>query len=107
MYEESRVELMQFEMEGTFKKVKIQSVVIRNNNIIKEAFSYSDNGISLNINLAQGYQSMAQMLLNGYVQGKTNIKRAMRPKAASLASGAGGNTNVRVRSYAPRMWVYR
>ena len=48
---------------------------------------------------------MAQMLLNGYVQGKTNIKRAMRPKAASLASGAGGNTNVR--SYAPRMWVYR
>ena len=56
---------------------------------------------------AQGYQSMAQMLLNGYVQGKTNIKRAMRPKAASLASGAGGNTNVRVRSYAPRMWVYR
>ena len=57
---------------------------------VGEAFSYSDNGISLNINLAQGYQSMAQMLLNGYVQGKTNIKRAMRPKAASLASGAGG-----------------
>ena len=44
-----------------------------------ESFSYSDNGISLNINLAQGYQSMAQMLLNGYVQGKTNIKHAMKP----------------------------
>ena len=46
---------------------------------------------------------MAQMLLAGYTTGKTNIKRAMRPKAASLASGAGGNTNVRIRSYAPRM----
>lgn len=50
---------------------------------------------------------MAQMLLAGYTTGKTNIKRAMRPKAASLASGAGGNTNVRIRSYAPRQFVYR
>lgn len=74
---------------------------------VGESFSYSDNGISLNINLAQGYQSMAQMLLAGYTTGKANIKRAMRPKAASLASGAGGNTNVRIRSYAPRQWVYR
>ena len=107
MYEESRVELIQFEMEGTFKKWRYSLLLLEIIIWWKEAFSYSDNGISLNINLAQGYQSMAQMLLNGYVQGKTNIKRAMRPKAASLASGAGGNTNVRVRSYAPRQFVYR
>lgn len=52
-----------------------------------EAFSYSDNGISLNINLAQGYQSAAQMLLNSYTEMKKNIKRAMRPHAAGIKTG--------------------
>lgn len=69
-----------------------------------EAFSYSDSGISLSVNLAQGYQSMAQMLLGGYTQMKTNIKRAMRPQAAGVKSSP---APVRVRSYAPRMWTYR
>ena len=69
-----------------------------------EQFSYSDAGISLNVNLAQGYQSMAQMLLNGYVETKKSIKRAMRPHAAGLKSGA---PSVKIRSYAPRQWVYR
>lgn len=69
-----------------------------------ESFSYSDNGISLNINLAQGYQSAAQMLLAGYVQMKKDIKRAMRPTAAGLKSSP---APVRIRSYAPRMWQYR
>jgi hypothetical protein len=69
-----------------------------------EQFSYSDNGISLSINLAQGYQSMAQMLLTGYTQLKKDIKRAMRPKPAGLKSSP---APVRIRSYAPRMWVTR
>lgn len=69
-----------------------------------EQFSYSDNGISLSINLAQGYQSMAQMLLSGYIQLKKDIKRAMRPTAAGIHSSP---APVRIRSYSPRMWTYR
>lgn len=69
-----------------------------------EQFSYSDNGISLSVNLAQGYQSMAQMLLTGYIQMKKDIKRAMRPHAAGIKSSP---APVRIRSYAPRMWQYR
>lgn len=69
-----------------------------------ESFSYSDNGISLTVNLAQGYQSMAQMLLTGYTQLKKDIKRAMRPKAAGVKSSP---APVKIRSYAPRMWTYR
>lgn len=71
---------------------------------VGESFSYSDSGLSLNINLQQGYQSLAQMLLSGYVQMKQSIKKAMRPSAASIKSAPAG---VKIRSYAPRMWVYR
>ena len=67
-----------------------------------EQFSYSDNGISLSINLAQGYQSMAQMLLTGYIQMKKDIKRAMRPHAAGIKSSP---APVRIRSYAPRKLI--
>lgn len=70
-----------------------------------EAFSYSDNGISLNIDLSGKYQSLAQMMLQSYVQTKQNIKRAMRPSAASIKTG--DQSNVKIRSYAPRMWTYR
>ena len=69
-----------------------------------EQFSYSDNGISLNVNLAQGYQSMAQLLLGSYVEMKKNIKKAMRPHAAGIKSGGPA---VKIRSYAPRQWTYR
>ncbi|MNV37516.1 hypothetical protein D3C71_1290380 [compost metagenome] len=71
---------------------------------VGEQFSYSDNGISLAINLSQGYQSMAQMLLQGYTQLKKDIKRAMRPVASGIQSNANA---VRIRSYAPRQWTYR
>lgn len=69
-----------------------------------EQFSYSDNGISLNVNLSQGYQSIAQTLLGSYNQMKKDIKRAMRPQAAGAKSSP---APVRIRSYAPRMWTYR
>ena len=36
--------------------------------------------------------------------GKKNIKRAMRPHAASIKSGSPA---VKIRSYAARQWVYR
>lgn len=69
-----------------------------------ESFSYSDAGISLNINLAQGYQGVATTLLAGYNQQRENLKRSLRPKAASIKSGQG---NIRIRSYAPRQWTMR
>jgi hypothetical protein len=71
---------------------------------VGENFSYSDNGISLNINLQQGYQGIAQMMLTGYTQLKKDIKRALRPKASGIQSSP---APVRIRSYAPRQWVYR
>lgn len=71
---------------------------------VGEQFSYSDNGISLNVNLSQGYTSIAQMMLNGYVEMRKNIKRSMRPHAAGLKSGGPA---VKIRSYAPRQWTYR
>lgn len=71
---------------------------------VGEQFSYSDNGISLSINQASGYQSLAQMLLSGYTQMKKDIKRAMRPSAAGLKSSP---APVKIRSYSPRQWVYR
>ena len=69
-----------------------------------EAFSYSDNGISLNINQAAGYQSIAQSMQSAYQQQKQNIKKSLRPNAAVLKSNP---VPVRIRSYAQRMWVYR
>jgi len=80
---------------GAFVFSLISESVLQNG----ENFSYSDNGISLNINLAQGYQSAAQMMLAGYIQQKKDIKRAMRPIAAGLKSSP---APVRIRSYAPR-----
>ncbi len=71
---------------------------------VGENFSYSDNGISLNINLQQGYQGIAQMMLQNYTQLKKDIKRAMRPVASGVKSSPAA---VRIRSYAPRQWVYR
>jgi hypothetical protein len=69
-----------------------------------EQFSYSDNGISLSVNLSQGYQNIASTLLNSYTQLKKDIKRAWRPRAAGVSNDA---PSVRIRSYAPRMWTYR
>lgn len=69
-----------------------------------ESFSYADNGISLNINLSQGYQAIAQMLLTGYGQLKKDIKLSCRPQAAGLKSSP---LPVHIRSYSSRQWCYR
>lgn len=72
-----------------------------------ESFSYSDNGLSLSIDLASKYQGIASTMLSAYQAQKQTLKKSFRPSAAGLATGKGGNTNVKVRSYAPRQWVYR
>jgi hypothetical protein len=69
-----------------------------------ESFSYSDNGISLNINAAAGYQSIATSLLSAYQTQKQNLKRSLRPQGASIKSSP---APVRIRSYAQRQWIYR
>lgn len=71
-----------------------------------EAFSYSDNGISLTIDLASKYQSLASGFLSAYQQQKSNLKKTIRPFASGITVGAGASA-VHIRSYSPRMWVYR
>ena len=87
-------------LAGAFIMSLIGEAIVQNG----EAFSYSDNGISLNINQATGYQSIAQAMQSAYQQQKTNIKKAMRPSARGIKSNP---APVRIRSYAQRMWVYR
>jgi len=69
-----------------------------------ESFSYSDGGISLTINLSQGYQGIAQMMLTGYQEQKKQLKMTLRPELRAIKSSP---SPVHIRSYAPRMWVYR
>lgn len=72
-----------------------------------ESFSYSDNGLSLSIDLASKYQGIASTMLSAYQTQKQTLKKSLRPGAAGLATGKGGSSNVKIRSYAPRQWVYR
>jgi len=69
-----------------------------------ETFSYSDNGLSLSIDIASKYQGVASTLLSAYTAQKQTLKKACRPNAAGVHSNP---APVRVRSYAPRQWVYR
>ena len=70
-----------------------------------ETFSYSDNGLSLSIDVASKYQGVASTLLSAYTTQKQTLKKSVRPGAAGLHSNPG--PSVKVRSYAPRQWVYR
>jgi len=72
-----------------------------------ESFSYSDNGLSLSIDLASKYQGVASAMMSAYTTAKQTLKKTLRPSAAGMATGKGGSANVKVRSYAPRQWVYR
>lgn len=72
-----------------------------------ESFSYSDNGISLSINQQAAYQSLADGLKNSFTQAVSEMKKYQNRSAGPsgiIGLGAGG---VRIRSYSPRMWVYR
>ena len=69
------------------------------------SFSYSDNGISLAIDLSGKYMSIVGALKGAYDQAKVTAKQSItRPSAAALRSQT---WPVRVRSYSNRMWVYR
>lgn len=76
-------------------------------NCAKESFSYSDNGLSLSIDLASKYQGVASTMMSAYTTAKQTLKKTIRPSGAGMATGRGGQANVKVRSYAPRQWVYR
>ena len=71
-----------------------------------ENFSYSDNGLSLQISSASQYASLAQGMMSAWDSQVKGLKQYLRPSGAGVYGGmaAGG---VRIRSYAPRMWVYR
>ena len=70
-----------------------------------ESFSYSDNGLSLSIDIASKYQGIASTLLSAYTTQKQMLKKAMRPGPSGV--GHAKPANITVRSYAPRMWTYR
>lgn len=69
-----------------------------------ETFSYSDNGLSLSIDLASKYQGVASALMSAYATQKQTLKKSVRPGPSGLHSNP---APVRIRSYAPRQWVYR
>jgi len=69
-----------------------------------ESFSYSDNGLSVSIDLASKYSSLASQMAQSYSQMKSSLKMYIRPGAASII---GNPSQIRIRSYAPRQWTYR
>ncbi len=71
-----------------------------------ESFQYADNGISLSLNQSSLYQGLAGQMMSSWETTVANAKRAMRPGPKGIGS-YGKGLNVRIRSYAPRMWVYR
>jgi hypothetical protein len=87
-------------LNGAFIMALFGEAVVQNG----EAFSYSDNGISLNINQAAGFMQIAQALHGAYKQQKENIKKSMRPNARGLKSAP---APIKIRSYSSRMWIYR
>ncbi len=75
-----------------------------------ETFSYSDNGISLSLDLPSKYLSVVGALKSAYDASLTTAKQSVaRPSASGIRSaGIGGlGSNVAIRSYSSRMWVYR
>jgi len=87
-------------LNGAFVIALFGEAVVQNG----ESFSYSDNGISLNINQAAGYLQIAQALHGAYKQQKEQLKRSLRPNARALKSN---QTPVHTRSYSQRLWIYR
>lgn len=72
-----------------------------------ETFSYSDNGISLSLNLAPQYSSLAQNLQTEFKQQTAEMKKYANRSAGPAGVYGGMNSGVRLRSYSGRMWVYR
>lgn len=62
-----------------------------------ETFSYSDNGLSLSINNAGQYQSLAQALLSSWDAQVKALKMYLRPNSAGIYGGM--NSGIRIRSY--------
>nr|DAE79828.1 MAG TPA: hypothetical protein [Caudoviricetes sp.] len=87
-------------LNGAFIMSLFGEAVVQNG----ESFSYSDNGISLNINQAAGYLQIAQAMHGAYQKQKENLKRSLRPNARALKYPS---APTKIRSYAQRLWIYR
>ena len=76
-----------------------------------EAFSYSDNGISLSIDLSGKYLALIGQMKAAYDDSiktaKQVITRPVGTGIISSAAGAGMGRGITMRSFASRMWVYR
>lgn len=75
-----------------------------------ETFSYSDNGISLAIDLSSKYLALIGAMKSALDESiKTAKQSVARPSTAAIHSaGIGGlGSNIAIRSYSSRMWVYR
>ena len=70
-----------------------------------ENFSYSDNGLSLNFSAASGFSGLASQMYSGWIDSITKLKLYIRPAPAGQYGGM--LSGARIRSYSPRMWVYR
>jgi hypothetical protein len=70
-----------------------------------ESFSYSDNGLSLSIDVAAKYQGVLSTMLSSYSTQKSTLKKSVRPKPSGVKGSS--PSNVRIRSYSPRQFVYR
>lgn len=74
-----------------------------------ESFSYSDNGLSLNLSdMSSRYGQLSNDLKNSWQQSVADMKRyENRSVGPAGITGGGISGNMRIRSYAPRMWTYR
>ena len=68
-------------------------------------FSYSDNGLSISLNSAGQYSSLASSLLSSFQSASKALKSYIRPNVSGVIGGGAGN--VRIRSYSQKMWTYR
>lgn len=59
----------------------------------------------LSISNAGQYQSLASGLLSSFDQQVKALKAYLRPNPAGIYGGM--NSGIRIRSYSPRMWIYR
>jgi len=75
-----------------------------------ETFSYSDNGLSISLDISSKYLSIIGSLKAAYDTSLTTAKQSVaRPSSAAIHSAGinGTGSNVFCRSFAQRMWVYR
>jgi len=94
-------------LTGAFIYALISESVFQSGN----SFAYSDNGISLSIDLSGKYLAIVGQMKAAYDDSiktaKQVITRPVGTGIISSAAGAGMGRGITMRSFASRMWVYR